>query len=744
MNLPAPQFQAIQEQDAFLALFPHRFDYIWANHPDPGQRPQWQTERRHLLSDRLIQQGAYLYGVRFGKQTRYLMLDIDAQSRYHPAHDPAAVPQLIAALEPLELVSWVAVRSSESGGLHLYFPFAVDVDTAAIAQAASILLEAAGGKLLPGQLEVFPNPRPYSAKPSLYLAHRLPMQTGSYLLDEDFQPVFATQTTFVHHWHHAQQRNLLTPATLQRLLKRFTSQQYRLSTKATKFLQDLNAEVEPGWTGPRQTNHLLGRITMREYIFGHVQRRCAPLADETLVATICAVARSLPGFSDYCNHQHDLEDRVKSYVRSIQSSRYYPYGSQTMPQSLPDESAPDEPTWNERQSLGARDRIMQAVADLREKNALPSQLTARKQAVKAYGIGNTTLDKYPELWHPAYLKPLQDGENHPIETIAADLRSPEPLQDGENQPINANKLGALAAAPPGPAAKPSGSGGCGGDALADRHAAAAEKQRANMQAWLESGDPILRAEAERFFDGQLLSGELMAGGVMAPGFGPAKSKQRGKTKTKTSTQAQPETQPELQSFEVSRLDELVNLPTPAVRADAAALQAEADAFFEQYQREHPLDLVLAWAAGVYNPLAGVDLHAVGARFLDGPEEDWLAIARMVDWLDVEDDLDAIVYTAPPPDFALEQADWYVRPAPISFLEEPVLLREVNQRYPIPLAAIQAAISARFLRLGWHSQRQEQFIEALFAKPRTELAEADWRHLLFELESQVQDSDREAD
>jgi hypothetical protein len=33
MNLPDPQFQAIQEPDVFLNLFPHRFDFIYAEHP---------------------------------------------------------------------------------------------------------------------------------------------------------------------------------------------------------------------------------------------------------------------------------------------------------------------------------------------------------------------------------------------------------------------------------------------------------------------------------------------------------------------------------------------------------------------------------------------------------------------------------------------------------------------------------------------------------------------------------------
>lgn len=64
---PSPQFQSVPEaDDAFLALFPHRHDYIWTEHPQPTANPEWQTESRHPLSDRLVRQSGYLYGVRFG------------------------------------------------------------------------------------------------------------------------------------------------------------------------------------------------------------------------------------------------------------------------------------------------------------------------------------------------------------------------------------------------------------------------------------------------------------------------------------------------------------------------------------------------------------------------------------------------------------------------------------------------------------------------------------------------------
>ena len=96
----------------FLTLFPHRFDYIWAEHSSPDAQVEWKTESRHPLSDRLIQQNSYLYGVRFGAEANYCLLDIDAGSAYHPNHDPLGISRIAAALEPLGLVTYIACTSS--------------------------------------------------------------------------------------------------------------------------------------------------------------------------------------------------------------------------------------------------------------------------------------------------------------------------------------------------------------------------------------------------------------------------------------------------------------------------------------------------------------------------------------------------------------------------------------------------------------------------------------------------------
>ncbi|MBW4474980.1 MAG: hypothetical protein KME45_32060 [Stenomitos rutilans HA7619-LM2] len=746
MNLPDPQFQAIQEPDAFLHLFPHRFDFIYAEHPDLGDRPDWKTEDRHPLSDRLIQEGAYLYGVRFGKQTDYLMLDIDRGSLYHPHSDRFAIPRLLAALEPLGLVETVAVTSSYSGGIHLYLPFQKAQETWAIAQIVSTLLANAGFKLKAGQLELFPNPKPYSEAPSLYTAHRLPLQVGSYLLNSDFQPIYGEQTTFVQRWQFAQQRNAIDQRTLKRVLQQTKRKRYKLSGKAEKFLHDLNIEVLIGWSDSGQTNYLLGRIAMREYIFGHIQRDVEPLTGEDLAAAICEVARSLPGFETYCRHQGNLEQRAMFYARSIQSSHYYPFGSkhQAKTSLLPEPTAPPKPNWNQSQSHAARDRIHQAVTNLLNKNALPKQVTARKNAIKTYGIGSQTLEKHKELWHPNYLKPKQEAESHPVQEEMTTTQGLKPKQEAKSHPMNTNKLVPNPAVLFGQAVGFPEVGGSGGFSTGvpvvvnAQTSERAEQQLAKMQVWLESDDRILVAEAQRFFSAHaqkesvcfgstaLVTSEQTSSGsseeaVMPGGFGRSQPQRRG---GKTALQ-------EIQQLSVVSQPPVLETPV------ALAMQAEVAAFFAQYQQEHPEETALAWFAGVYNPLAKVDLLAVGARYLEPAEEDWLALARMVGWLAVEDELDAIYFTAPPPAFALEQADWYVRPDLTTFLETPMLLRAVVQQQPIDLESIQAAIAQRVQQLGWTWEQRTRFMLEVCEQPEAELTPAAWELLLFELQSRLQ-------
>jgi len=405
------RFKSVCEwNDPFLSLFPHRFDYIFAPYPNSGEATAWKTESRHPLSDRLVYQGAYLYGVRFGAETNYCLLDIDTNSTYHPKHDPFAISRIAAALEPLGLVRHITCTSSYSSGLHLYFPFQQTQSSWQLAIALACLLENAGFKLQPGQLEIFPNPKPYStdSTPSLFNAHRLPLQIGSYLLDQAFQPIWSDSHTFVTQWKLAQQQNDIDNKTLKQILKQAKRKHFGISGKAEKFVNDLNAEIELGWTGSGQTNRLLGRITMRAYIFHHILSGGEPLKGEALVSEIVEIARSLPGYSEWCQHQHEIEHRGEEWARCIENSHYFHFGDQSKKTKLeppdPDLTAAidQSPSWNQRQSAATRDRIRRAIADLLEKNSLPVRATARFQALLKFGVGGASLYVHRGLWHPSY------------------------------------------------------------------------------------------------------------------------------------------------------------------------------------------------------------------------------------------------------------------------------------------------------------------------------------------------------
>ncbi|NJO50146.1 MAG: hypothetical protein HC840_12710 [Leptolyngbyaceae cyanobacterium RM2_2_4] len=210
-------------------------------------------------------------------------------------------------------------------------------------------------------------------------------------------------------WVLAQQHNDIDGKILKQILKQSKRKHFGVSGKAEKFINDLNAEIEMGWTGHGQTNRLLGRITMRVYIFHHILSGGEPLRGEALVNEIVETARSLPGYSEWCRHQHEITYRAEEWARCIENSHYFHFGHQAT-NSKPVSQDPElvtaidqSPSWNQRQSAVTRDRIRKAIADLLEKDSLPSRATARFQALLQYGVGGASLYRHRDLWHPAHL-----------------------------------------------------------------------------------------------------------------------------------------------------------------------------------------------------------------------------------------------------------------------------------------------------------------------------------------------------
>lgn len=390
----------------FLQLFPHRFDFLYANHAQPGKRLEWHTESRYPLSDRMIQDGRKVYGVRFGAQTCYLMLDIDRGSPYHPQRDRRAVDRICQALERLGLVAHIRVTSSYSGGFHLYFPFPDAVPSWELASAAQWFLQQSGFWIEPGYLEIFPNVQNYDCKEgqfSRFNGHRLPLQAGSYLLSEDWQLDYTSHEQFVKRWQWAEARNEPDRKAIAWAHGKVRARRHRaLSFKASKFLEDLNTCIEPGWSDFGQTNWILGRITLRAYCFGHVLKGDdTPLTGDRLIAEIVSTATKLPGYEDYCRHQVDIWRRAEEWARCAENSRYFPYGSGKQPKPAPKIDWQSE--WNKFQQRLAVERICFAIADGLNREEWPATITERFNYLVAYGLSGETLYKHCDLWHPHHI-----------------------------------------------------------------------------------------------------------------------------------------------------------------------------------------------------------------------------------------------------------------------------------------------------------------------------------------------------
>lgn len=425
-----------ETQDTFLKLWPWRWDFISAPHPRPEESPKWATESRFPLGDRAILQGDRLYGVRFGAECQYFMLDIDRGSIYHPHRDRFAVGKMCAALELLGITDYVAITSSYRGGLHLYFPLDRPVLTWQLAAAVKHCLMKAGFFVDKGILEIFPNVRNFDSEPdkqASYLAHRLPLQQGSYLLNWDWQIVRTDQTAFCKQWSFCQARNNLNRLVLRRLVNEANERRHRLSYKAKKFLEDLNSDIDAGWTGHGQTNHLLGRIALREYVFGHVDRHCKPLTGERLAAAIMQTACSLPGYGEFCRHQPEIWERSAEWARAVENSRYWPY--QGKPPGR-DESTSKITyiSWNEWQQSRARERLTFAIADMLNRSTLPAGTRERfEMLTQGYGFSGETLYTHRDLWHPDHL-----WKSPPSPPLAVEDAGCFAL--GEHAPANDQKL----------------------------------------------------------------------------------------------------------------------------------------------------------------------------------------------------------------------------------------------------------------------------------------------------------------
>ena len=376
----------------------------------------WMTVNNYPLKPRVLwkrwQDAATQIGVRFGSSTQYAVIDIDKGS---PHLNSIAIAGIKEALETIGIVRVINMRSSWSGGLHLYCPLPEAVNTFNLAIALKGCLSAHGFDLKDGHLETMPNVKAYGrswVKEFVeYQGHRLPLQpgSGSMLLNDQFQPVSDKLERLFWTWEFAstqQDTELLAMALA--AAKNNRRKHKTVHTPFAEWRDDLRDELSQGWTDYGQTNALLKSIATYGRVF-------LKLEGTALAEHVEDTARSLPGFDRWCRHTHEIARKSWCWARSVEKY-YYPAGS-TAASEGDGKAIEDKPNGNKERSWDAARRIVNAVTQLwlddREDLTKPTDLAAA--IVKFARCSLKTLYRHRELWHPDTVE-AQLGEGKTCKT----------------------------------------------------------------------------------------------------------------------------------------------------------------------------------------------------------------------------------------------------------------------------------------------------------------------------------------
>ncbi|MGB3205020.1 MAG: hypothetical protein WBB28_08535 [Crinalium sp.] len=435
----------------FVSYFNHPWNFIRASVPAPGQSPDWTTEKKYPINLRNLWETHLdphnLIGLRFGKETKYCLIDIDKNSPYHPQNNEAQFKLILHACEKIGLVCPLIVQSSYSGGIHIYFYLPSPVPTFGLACALKFALLDDGFYLHQGQLEIFPNVKTYKKFGySNYNAHRLPWQpnSGSFLLDDELLPYTDNIERCLEavEWAASSQdieelNEAIAIATVRHKLVNIPNS----SSRAMKWKQDLETRNAAGWTAPGQTNELLKD-------FGVYGRVWLGLSGIALTEYIYTTAINAPGYEKYCSHKHHIKRRAAEWASCVEKF-YTPYCS--YPERTgnyaenfshlnnSDAPSPDTNT-NHTRSAEAIERIKSAVTHLLNLGKLPTAIVARLNAIittakelTGIGIGYLTLRKKSNLplWHPKHYKPEPTPDVIQTEVQSDRPESPEILESEE-------------------------------------------------------------------------------------------------------------------------------------------------------------------------------------------------------------------------------------------------------------------------------------------------------------------------
>ena len=138
----------------------------------------------------------------------------------------------------------------------------------------------------------------------------------------NLEPISDNFLDFIAYMDFSARKNLVDEEFQEKLLmaresvekERFGFFNVRNKSKVAEWKADLEFSIKLGWTGAGQTNELLRIIATYGVVF-------LGLEGDKLYQYVLATALNATGYTEYCNHQDDIERRCRE--RAKNAEKYY-------------------------------------------------------------------------------------------------------------------------------------------------------------------------------------------------------------------------------------------------------------------------------------------------------------------------------------------------------------------------------------------------------------------------------------
>ena len=243
----------------------------------------------------------YYFGIKpSGPLTSWAAIDVDMDSRYHPASlEGEGIEPVLEAMKKIGLEAVIEFQSSYSNGIHLWFPLREACGTWDLAKAMEATCRSSGLEIRDGVLELRPNTKNYG---SSYKGIRAPLSgDGNAIWVENVDLVDELGALKLFWLDKAPHNCLRWSDELAKDLEVTTSSNRRGQKGKTTCLEAIKERLAAGFTGLGQTQEVkLAALQFARLIEG-IDNICK------LEARVYELIRQAPGYGQYCGHQAAID-----------------------------------------------------------------------------------------------------------------------------------------------------------------------------------------------------------------------------------------------------------------------------------------------------------------------------------------------------------------------------------------------------------------------------------------------------